>query len=427
MTTSLHRFLGRGKVAALFESSGGEIVQVFNLKPSEAEGQENAPTEQDGIPWAALDAANLVGLGKDDPPSRGDFARDWFVRAVREIHQWKHAALPTIERAGVAGDRGVLVLKGSGQSLLVRVEEQGVFSEEGARKVAAGLLDLLGALHGRTPETILGEIRPSNLWVDAQGGAHVLTFGEGRFIEPPRRVIVNRGGSPFNSPERRKNSRETRASDIYCVGALLYFLVSGHDPDFDVPLRQVAPSAGEVLERVVMRCLQEKAHRRYQDVGQLRGALEGREPPPPDERPWDLQIRTGNTEHGPVLPGEVIDGSFDIRNNGGGTMECNVDPSEDWIMVNPKEFEGNEETIHYWGNTEKLMPDNRHSGIIRISAGKQVKMVTVNVMVKPVPKMNVVQRSGWTLRFWLPLAALAAAAFWYATTHGSAALMKFFK
>ncbi len=97
-------------------------------------------------------------------------------------------------------------------------------------------------------------------------------------------------GTPiYMAPERLLGAPATRRSDVYSMGALLYELLSGVPPHFDVPfeklpqvvpdrdvppLLHLAPSVDSQLAQVVDRCLKRNPADRYSSGEDLQTALE---------------------------------------------------------------------------------------------------------------------------------------------------------
>jgi serine/threonine-protein kinase len=98
-------------------------------------------------------------------------------------------------------------------------------------------------------------------------------------------------GSPlFMSPEQATGDREPDIrSDIYSLGAVMYFLLTGRPPfEYDKPLKviiahsheqpqpisELVTDVPEDLQQIVLRCLEKNPDDRFQDAEHLGLALE---------------------------------------------------------------------------------------------------------------------------------------------------------
>lgn len=67
-------------------------------------------------------------------------------------------------------------------------------------------------------------------------------------------------------------------TDIYCLGATLYHLVTGKnpcEPPYEIrPIREINPSLSGGLERIILKCTQPNPANRYQNAAELMYALE---------------------------------------------------------------------------------------------------------------------------------------------------------
>ena len=138
------------------------------------------------------------------------------------------------------------------------------------------------------------DLKPANILVDAAGEPHVTDFGLARLSDRDSRLTLPGAvvGTPaFMAPEQAAGAAGelTTAADLYSLGAILYFLLTGRPPlegeSASDTLRRVVmeeprrprllvPSVDADLETVCLKCLEKDPTRRYPSALALAEELE---------------------------------------------------------------------------------------------------------------------------------------------------------
>jgi serine/threonine protein kinase len=212
------------------------------------------------------------------PPSQVEQpgVRERFLREVRATAQLDHPNLVHAFDVGSAGDLYFLVLEYiDGVNLESLVRKRGPLSVVRAvhciRQAAAGLQ------YAHERGLVHRDIKPANLVLDRAGVVKILDMGLAKFFDPSlddgltleydRKSVL--GTADYLSPEQALNSRAVDIrTDIYSLGATLYFLLTGKPP-FDLPsvraklvaAQSTAPPKLESLARHVPAALAEVVRR----------------------------------------------------------------------------------------------------------------------------------------------------------------------
>lgn len=145
---------------------------------------------------------------------------------------------------------------------------------------AKQLCDVLEYLHTRKPSIIYRDMKPSNIMLQPDGSVMLIDFGIAReFKEENVEDTSCLGTRGYAAPEQFGGHGQTDArTDIYCLGATIYHLVTGHnpsDPPYEMyPIRHWDPSFSSGLEKIILKCTQKNPDDRYQSCAELLYALE---------------------------------------------------------------------------------------------------------------------------------------------------------
>lgn len=240
-------------------------------------------------------AIKLIRPGKaTDPQAMARFERE--VRATAKLSHWNTIEIFDFGRTEDGTFYYVMEYL-PGLSLAELVEKHGPLSPARAVYLLTQTCDALGEAHGRG--LIHRDIKPGNIFAAQRGGyfdvAKLLDFGLAKPIASdatPVQLTQDGGitGSPlYMSPEQALGDSEPDArSDVYSLGAVAYFLLTGVPPfEGDKPIKLILAHAHDPvvppsrlrseippdLEQVILRCLAKKPDDRYENVYELRQAL----------------------------------------------------------------------------------------------------------------------------------------------------------
>lgn len=192
-----------------------------------------------------------------------------------------HPHLPSIIDV-IEGDDTFLIVMDyiEGQTLSKVLKEYGPQPQESVIDWGKQLCDVLGYLHSRKPPIIYRDMKPSNVMLKPDGNVVLFDFGTAREYKvssvEDTTCLGTRG---YAAPEQYGGHGQTDArTDIYCLGATLYHLLTGHDPSqppFEMyPIRQWNPNLSVGLEYIIQKCTQLDPANRYQSCAELMYALE---------------------------------------------------------------------------------------------------------------------------------------------------------
>ncbi len=169
-----------------------------------------------------------------------------------------------------------------GTSLAAILKTAGAQPEENVVRWARQLCDVLGYLHGQNPPIIYRDMKPANVMLKPDGNVMLIDFGTAR--EFKNRAMVEDttclGTRGYAAPEQFGGRGQTDArTDIYCLGATMYHLITGHspaEPPYEIkPISYWIPQyAGSGLEKLILKCTQQDPAERYQNCAELMYALD---------------------------------------------------------------------------------------------------------------------------------------------------------
>ena len=197
------------------------------------------------------------------------------------LKRLNHPNLPSIIDV-IDGDGSFLIVMDyiEGNSLSKALETSGAQSQDDVIEWSKQLCDVLGYLHSRNPKIIYRDMKPANVMLKPDGKVSLIDFGTAReFKSSSVEDTTCLGTQGYAAPEQYGGHGQTdERTDIYCLGATMYHLVTGHNPSLPpyemYPIRQWNPLLSSGLEKIIIKCTQRNPLDRYQNCAELLYALD---------------------------------------------------------------------------------------------------------------------------------------------------------
>ena len=206
------------------------------------------------------------------------------LREGQLLARVRHANVVAVHGAQQIGDEvGLWMEFVRGRSLSNLVRADGPRAAEEAAVIGLSLCQALAAVH--QAGVLHRDIKAHNIMREAGGRIVLMDFGAGQLLEGPRHPEERAIGTPsYMAPEVLAGGRASARSDIYSLGVLLYYLVTGTFPvdgtswtDFLLaharferrPLGDVRPDIPASFVRVVEKATAIKPDERYGSPGAM--------------------------------------------------------------------------------------------------------------------------------------------------------------
>jgi len=166
-----------------------------------------------------------------------------------------------------------------GEHLGAILDEYGAQPQDSVIFWAKQLCEVLDYLHTRKPAIIYRDMKPANIMLRPDGNIKLIDFGVAReYKEQNLSDTISLGTRGYSSPEQNSGHGQTDPrTDVYCLGATLYHLVTGQNPSeppYELyPIRYWNPSLSGGLEKIILTCTQLNPDDRYQSCAELLYAL----------------------------------------------------------------------------------------------------------------------------------------------------------
>ena len=259
---TIERELGRGGMGAVYQAQDSKLKERVALKTI---------------------SSALTG----DPAEMADRFR-MEVQAARKVTH------PNVIRIHDIGEDGPILFLSmeyiEGETLFARIKRVGALPIAEARSILVDVAAGVAAAHAAG--VVHRDLKPHNVLLGKGRSVKVIDFGLAKmtFSTGMTATGLIMGTPEYMAPEQVRGLVTDARTDVYALGAMSYFVLSGKAPftgttpiavgfaqvnDPPPPLRAQRPEVPVALEEAVMRALSKEPKQRFLDAGEMKRALEG--------------------------------------------------------------------------------------------------------------------------------------------------------
>ncbi len=211
-----------------------------------------------------------------NPQARTKAIED-FKRESELLAGLEHPSIPTIYDYFFDLTRGryYLVMKfiDGGDLATYHQSSGGKIDEMTVSRWAFQICEVLDYIHSQNPPLIYRDMKPANLMLDSRSKRIMLVdFGIARFVAPTQKGVTAVGTMGYAPPELFSGQVVT-GSDLYSLGATMFHLLTGKDPQenplliFDFTRnpkpREINPVITPRMEQIICRAVEHDATQRF--------------------------------------------------------------------------------------------------------------------------------------------------------------------
>ena len=216
--------------------------------------------------------------------------RQQFIQEAKVLARLDHPHLVDVTDYFEEGGQTYLVMKFvEGESLADRIAREGAQDEAHVRRWAVHLLDALAYCHAQG--ILHRDVKPQNVVITPKGKAMLVDFGLVKLWDandPRTRTVIRGAGTPEYSPPEQYSQHTGHTeprSDIYSLGATLYYALTGQTPpgatdrmaypqSFQSP-RVLNGRISQQMDDVVQRAMALPCDQRWPSAAAMAAALTG--------------------------------------------------------------------------------------------------------------------------------------------------------
>lgn len=227
--------------------------------------------------------------------------RYFFDTEAKALKDMNHPSVVKILGDTFSDDQGNLYLPMEyieGETIQQHVQAHGAYSEQEARDLMCQILDAFTYIHG--VHKIHRDIKPSNIMIRPDGRICVIDFGIAKDskVSTGKTIGMTVGTDGYMSPEQITALSIDHRTDIYSLGCLLHYMLTGQHAiakrsnDYATKLailndefpsaKQLRPELSDDIQRIIFKAVDKNMTQRFQTAKSFKQALQGKQMEEPE-------------------------------------------------------------------------------------------------------------------------------------------------
>lgn len=190
------------------------------------------------------------------------------MQVYEVLKELKSCYFPRIHDCFVVNDGQLILIEEyiSGNTIEQLITENGVMEENEAANIICEICKGLSLIHNSRCQIIHRDIKPSNVMINEDGRVKIIDFNAAKtHLEDKGQDTMLIGTKGYAAPEQYGFAQSDERTDIYALGVLLNFMLTGKQPK-----EQLAEGR---LKFFIEKCTRLEPERRFQKVEEIMKAL----------------------------------------------------------------------------------------------------------------------------------------------------------
>ena len=222
-------------------------------------------------------------------PKKVKDARTQLMIEGNVLKNLSHEIVPQLIEIVNEGDDIYLVLEDFGGVTLDSMirEENFNRNEKSLKWIFSNFLDGVSYLHKQAPAIVNGGIHPQSIIIDSDGRLKLVEFSFMTMgLGAPGRTNFRMMSAPrYSSPQQLQGKPPSPADDIYSIGAVMYYLCTGHEPERSLDrllqkshenMRELNRDISPEIEQQTMKMMATDFSDRYHSIDDIKNEFGGR-------------------------------------------------------------------------------------------------------------------------------------------------------